>query len=102
MGKLACQRPIHPGELLKEEVEYRNIPQKKLAEQMGVSYKVLNDILNCRRPITIQTALLIEAALNIPAHILIGMQTDYNVQVTKSDKTFLERLANIRKAAAVL
>ncbi|MBR5146440.1 MAG: HigA family addiction module antidote protein [Bacteroidales bacterium] len=102
MGKLVCQRPIHPGELLKEEVEYRNIPQKKLAEQMGVSYKVLNDILNCRRPITIQTALMIEAALNIPAHILIGMQTDYNVQVTKSDKTFLERLANIRKAAAVL
>lgn len=102
MGKLVCQRPIHPGELLKEEVEYRNIPQKKLAEQMGISYKILNDILNCRRPISTQTALLIEAALDIPAHILIGMQTDYNVQVAKNDKTFIERLANIRKAAAVL
>ncbi len=102
MGKLVCQRPIHPGELLKDEVEYRNIPQKKLAEQMGVSYKVLNDILNCRRPISIQTALLIEAALDIPAHILIGMQTDYNIQIAKSDKSFVERLSNIRKIAAAL
>ena len=102
MGKLVCQRPIHPGELLKDEVEYRNIPQKKLAEQIGVSYKVLNDILNCRRPISIQTALLIEAALDIPAHILIGMQTDYNIQIAKSDKSFVERLSNIRKIAAAL
>ena len=102
MGKLVCQRPIHPGELLKDEVEYRNIPQKRLAEQMGVSYKVLNDILNCRRPISTQTALLIEAALDIPAHILIGMQTDYNMQIAKSDKSFVERLSNIRKIAAAL
>ena len=41
-----CQRPIHPGELIKEELEYRNVRQNKLAEQMGISYKVLNDILN--------------------------------------------------------
>ncbi|MCI6801579.1 MAG: hypothetical protein MR891_08160 [Bacteroidales bacterium] len=33
-------------------MEYRNIKQTKLAEQMGISYKMLNDILNCRRPLT--------------------------------------------------
>ena len=52
MSKYVCQRPIHPGEIIKEEVEYRNIKQPKLAEQMGISYKMLNDILNCRRPLT--------------------------------------------------
>ena len=41
-----CQRPIHPGELIKEELEYRNVRQNKFAEQMGISSKVLNDILN--------------------------------------------------------
>ena len=40
MGNYVCQRPIHPGEILKEEVEYRNIKQTKLAEQMGISYDV--------------------------------------------------------------
>ena len=44
MSEHICQRPIHPGEILKEEVEYRNIKQTKLAEQMGISYKILNDI----------------------------------------------------------
>ena len=30
------------------------------------------------------------------------MQTDYDIHVAKSDKNFLERLANIRKLAAAL
>lgn len=73
-----------------------------MAEQIGISYKILNDILNCRRPITANTALLIEAALGIPAHILTGLQMDYNIQTAKQDKSFLERLARIRKFAAAL
>ena len=71
MGKFICQRPIHPGELLKEETEERKLSQRRLAEQMGISYKVLNDILNCRRPITTQTAMLFEAALGISASLLM-------------------------------
>jgi hypothetical protein len=27
-----------------------------------------------------------EAALGVPAYILVGMQTDYNLQVAKNDK----------------
>ena len=34
--------PTHPGEVLKEEIEYRKISQRKLSEQMGISYKMLN------------------------------------------------------------
>ena len=94
--------PIHPGEVLKDEIEYRGISQRKLAEQIGISYKVINDILNGRRPITTNTALLLEAALGYPAYILIGMQMDYNMQTAKNDKSFMERLASIRKIAAVL
>ncbi len=41
--------PTHPSEVLKDEMEYRKISQRKLAKQMGVSYKVLNDLLNARR-----------------------------------------------------
>ena len=35
--KYVCQRPIHPGELLKEETEERKLSQRRLAEQMGIS-----------------------------------------------------------------
>ncbi|MBQ8221835.1 MAG: HigA family addiction module antidote protein [Bacteroidales bacterium] len=94
--------PTHPGELLKDELEYRGISQKKFSEQTGIPYKNLNDILNCRRPITANTALLIEAALGISANIFTSMQMDYNMQIAKSDKSFVERLSNIRKIAAAL
>jgi addiction module HigA family antidote len=64
MGNYVCARPVHPGEILKEEIEYRGISQVKLAAQMGMSYKELNHILNERRPLTPTTAMLIEAALH--------------------------------------
>ena len=70
MGKYTCQRPVHPGELLKEEIKSRGLPQTRLAAQTGISYKILNDILNCRRPLT--------------------------------TSSFMERLAQVRKFAAML
>ena len=33
--------PIHPGEVLKDEIEYRGISQRKLAEQIGISHESL-------------------------------------------------------------
>ena len=101
MKTYVCQRPIHPGEMLKEEVEYRNTKQTQLAEQIGISYKMLNDILNCRRSLTTSTALLFEAALGIDAGLLMRMQLDYNLQTAKKDFFLLKRLRNIRKIAAV-
>lgn len=77
--------PTHPGEVLKDEIEYRKISQRKLAEKMGISYKILNDILNCRRPVTTQTAMLFEAALNVPADSLMRLQLKYNMQQAAAD-----------------
>ena len=95
--KYTCKRPIHPGELLKEEIEYRKLPQTKLAAQTGISYK-----MNCRRPLTTSTAMLFEAVLGINAELLMRMQLDYNLQQAANDKSFMERLNRIRKYAAVL
>lgn len=94
--------PTHPGELLKDEIEYRGISQKKLAADMGVSYVVLNDIVNCKRPVSTQYALLFEAALGIPAHILVGLQSDYDIITAKRTPSFMEKLKKVRKIAAVL
>ncbi|WP_294611498.1 HigA family addiction module antitoxin [uncultured Bacteroides sp.] len=94
--------PTHPGEILKDEIEYRGISQRKLAEQMGLTYSVLNEILNARRPMTEKTALLFEAALGIDAEPLMRLQLKYNMQTTRKDETFMERLAQVRKIAAAL
>ena len=94
--------PTHPGEVLKDEIEYRKISQRKLAEQMGISYKVLNGLLNGRRTLTTVTAMMFEAALDIPADSLMRLQLKYNMQQAMSDRTLMERLNQIRKYAALL
>ena len=45
--------PTHPGDVLKEELESRGISQKYYSELIGVSYTMLNEILNGKRPVTI-------------------------------------------------
>lgn len=62
--------PTHPGDVLKEELECRKISQKKFSEVLGVSYTMLNEILNGKRPITSDFALMVEAALNIMQNCL--------------------------------
>ena len=93
---------IHPGEMLKDEIEARGITQKDLAKRIRVSYTVFNEILNGKRPITTEYALLLEAALGIDAGMWLRLQADYNMQKAKSDKSFIARLEQIRKYAAVL
>lgn len=91
--------PTPPSEILKAEVEYRGITQRKLAEDMGLTYSVVNELLNGRRPLTAKTALLFEAVLGTSAEDLLRMQAMYNIQVLRKDTTFMRKLASI---AAVL
>lgn len=93
--------PTHPGEIVKDEVESRGISQRKLAEQVGIAYSALNEILNGRRPVTEKTALLFEAALGINAEPLLQLQMRYNMQAAKHDKSFLKKLEGIKRIAAV-
>lgn len=94
--------PIHPGEMIKDEIEYRGITQKDLAKEIGVPASVLNEVLNGKRAVTTEYALLLEAALGIEADLWLRLQADYNKQVAKSDPAFLARLAKIRKVASLL
>ena len=94
--------PTHPGEVLKDEIEERGISQRQLAESIGLSYSVVNEILNGRRPLTAKTALMFEAALDVPADSLMYLQTKYNMQTARKDSSVLDVLKEIRKIAAVL
>jgi addiction module antidote protein HigA len=93
---------IHPGEMIKDEIEYRGISQKALAAEIGLPASVLNEVLNGKRAVTTEYALLLEAALGIEADIWLKLQSDYNKQIAKSDTSFMARLEKIRKVAAFL
>ncbi len=94
--------PTHPGQLIRDELEERKLSQSKLAHEIGVSPSMLNEVINGKRAVNTELALLLEAALGIPAHIWLDLQADYNMQRVKSDTSFMNRIANIRRIAAVL
>jgi len=94
--------PTHPGEVLKDEIEYRGISQRKLAAEMDVPYTQLNEVLNGKRQVNTEFALLIEAVLDLQAEPLLKTQARYNMIVTKRNSNLIKKLNKIRKVAAIL
>ena len=92
----------HPADVLKEELESRGISQKKFSELLSIPYTQLNEILNGRRPVTIDFALMTEAALGINPELLINMQSHYNMYVARQKKSLTAKLANIKRACAAV
>ena len=101
-GEMMPSTPIHPGEIVKDELEARGISQRKFASLIDCSYSVLNEVLNGKRPVTTEYALRFEAALGIKSYILINMQSVYNLQTARQDNKLRTVLDKIRTAAAVL
>ena len=91
----------HPGEVIKDELEFRGISQRRLAKEIGVPASQLNELLNGKRDISAEMALLIGHALDIEAEPLLALQMKYNLLSAKRNKSFLERLKEIPKIAAI-
>lgn len=94
--------PVHPGEVLKDEIEARNISQREFARQVDMSYSALNELLNGKRPLSPTTALVFEAALDIPADALMNIQMKYTMQTARQDRKILSWLSRIPCVAAML
>lgn len=102
MAKLGYSAiPTHPGEVVKDELEARNITQKDLARALGISGSVLNEIINAKRPVTAKTALLFEAALDIPADALMSIQTKYNLHQARENHDLSNLMTRIRQKVAL-
>ena len=100
MARLEAFYPTHPGEVLKEELQVRGLSQRHFAEVIDVHYKMLNDILNAKRPVSTDFALTMEAAIGINAELLVNMQTRYNLQMARKDAKNIMRLTELRKICA--
>lgn len=100
-NNLKPYKPTHPGEVLKDELEYRGISQRGLARGMGISYSALNEVLNAKRALNPELAMMMEAALGVDAAPLLAMQNEYDLLMTERNKSFMEKLKKIRRIAAV-
>jgi addiction module HigA family antidote len=73
----------HPGQLIKEEIEYRKISQRELSKITGVASNVINEVLKGKRNCTPQFAIKLEEVLKIDAKVLLRLQMNYDIAKTK-------------------
>ena len=69
----------HPGEMIKDELRERHMTQKQLANETGIKASVLSETINGKRSVSLNVAMALEKALDIPAEIWMNMQTQYDL-----------------------
>ena len=70
---------VHPGRLLADELEAREMTQTDLAAQMNRPIRLISDLVNERKRLTAETALQLEAVLGIAAKWWLNLQSDYDL-----------------------
>lgn len=75
---------IHPGEILLEEfLNPLCISQNKLARDIGVPPRRINEIVHGQRAITADTDLRLSKALGTSEGFWLGLQADYALEERK-------------------
>jgi addiction module HigA family antidote len=76
--------PIHPGEILLEEfLEPMGISQYRLAKDISVPPRRINEIVLGKRSITPDTALRLSHYFGLSERFWMNLQTRYDIEVEK-------------------
>jgi addiction module HigA family antidote len=88
--------PVHPGEILKEDV----LPSVGLsvtaaAKALGVSRQMLHDILSARRPLSAVMCLKLSRLLGGSPEVWMRLQAVYDLKMAEQDKKIMKRVVQI-------
>jgi len=76
--------PIHPGEVLVTEfLQPLGISQYRLAKDLGVTPRRINEIAHGRRAITAETALRLARFFEMEAEFWLNLQAHYELEVAQ-------------------
>lgn len=91
--------PIHPGEILNEEfLKPLELTEYRLAKDIGVSPRRINEIVHGTRAITADTALRLGRYLGISAQFWMNLQTRFELE-TQGDVLFPRLQKEVRVLA---
>lgn len=76
---------VHPGRLLKRELEVRNMSANRLAIDLGVPSGRITDILNGRRSISADTAVRLGRYFGNRAQFWLDLQSQYDIAVVERE-----------------
>jgi addiction module HigA family antidote len=85
MGETKKFHEVHPGIVLKEELEARGLSAAAFALRLRVPPQRVQEIVACKRAITPETALRIGIALGTGARIWLAMQQAYDLRKVETE-----------------
>jgi antitoxin HigA-1 len=92
-------RPIHPGEMLREDVlPALGRPKTEIARLLGISRQTLYDILNEKQPVTAAMALRLGKLCGDGPDIWLNLQKRYDLQI--AERELAEELDRIPRLEA--
>ena len=97
-----AHEPIHPGEiLLKEFLEPLDLSQYRLAKEISVPPRRINEIVHGKRAITADTALRLSRYFGTSERFWLNLQTRYDLEVEKDrlGERLVEEVSVLRKAS---
>ncbi len=84
--------PIHPGEVLLEEfLKPMGLSQNRLALDIRVPARRINEIVLGKRRITVDTALRLARYFNMSPQFWLGLQMDYDLDLAEDE--LVEKIA---------
>ena len=86
---LVPETPTHPGEILADELEARNITQKDFAAKIGMQKSQLNEIIKGKRSFNADLALLLEDTLDVSATYWLNAQQGYDLDLARQKRSVL-------------
>jgi len=71
--------PVHPGEVLRDELDEIGLSQSALAKHIGVLPKTINEICRGKRGISAQMAMKLSKALGGGPRFWLNLQTNWEI-----------------------
>ena len=85
-NRLVPARAIHPGEILREELQERGIKQKDFAQAIGVQATHLNEFIKGKRNLNEDLAMKLESQLGIPFKTWMNLHNGYMYECKALDE----------------
>src|SRR5690348_2751411 len=97
MSHLRKLPAIHPGELLKDELQEIDVSLNELARALRVPMNRISAIVNGRRAITVDTAIRLARYFGTSPQYWLNLQNAYDMEI--ADRAEIERQVLPRSAA---
>lgn len=96
---MEAHSPIHPGEVLRDDFLIPlGLSEYRVAKDLGVPPRRINEIVRGKRALTVDTAIRLERYFGWPANVWLNLQSHHDQQTTK--ETLKSTLAEIQPYSA--